>query len=156
MWDRYDPRSDDGDRSGWDRNLGSRGGSSERDRSEDRDPRNVFTRDLDLPRGPERRPVRERDRVYEIDGTESRMLGTIGAFRVVSESDLNDLRDESSSPRHNLRHLEDEGLIRRSPMLVVRVVACSARAISRSTATTVVRAIDPAGILCRSSESPVS
>jgi hypothetical protein len=41
----------------------------------------VFTRDLDLPGGRERRPVRDRDRVYEIDGTESRMLGTIGAFR---------------------------------------------------------------------------
>jgi len=116
MWDRYDPRSDDRDRNGWDRNLGGRGGSSERARSEDRDPRDVFTRDLDLPRGPERRPVRERDRVYEIDGTESRMLGTIGAFRVVSESDLHDLRDESSNPRSSVPHLEDEGLIRRSPL----------------------------------------
>ena len=117
MWDRYDPRIDDRDRGeSWDRNFGSRGGSSERDRSEDRDPRNAFTRDLDLPRGPERRPVRERDRVYEIDGTESRMLGTIGAFRVVSESDLHDLRDESSNPRRSVRHLEDEGLIRRSPL----------------------------------------
>src|SRR6478609_4666323 len=92
MWDRYDPRSDDRDRG------------------------DVFTRDLDLPRGPERRPVRERDRVYEIDGTESRVLGTIGAFRVVSESDLHDLRDESSNPRRSLRHLEDKGLIRHSPL----------------------------------------
>jgi hypothetical protein len=84
MWDRYDPRSDDRDRGGsWDRSFGSRGGSTERDRNEDRDPRDVFTRDLDLPRGRERSPVRERDRVYEIDGTESRMLGTIGAFRVL-------------------------------------------------------------------------
>ena len=117
MWDRYDPRIDDRGRGeSWDRNFGSRGGSSERDRSEDRDPRNAFTRDLDLPRGWERRPVRERDRVYEIDGTESRMLGTIGAFRVVSESDLHDLRDESSNPRRSVRHLEDEGLIRRSPL----------------------------------------
>jgi hypothetical protein len=113
MWDRHDPRSNERDRGGsWDRNFGSRGGSSDRDRSEDRDPRDVFTTDLDLPRGPDRRPVRERDRVYEIDGTESRMLGTIGAFRVVSESDLHDLRDESSNPRRSVRHLEDEGLIR--------------------------------------------
>jgi hypothetical protein len=42
MWDRYDPRSDDRDRSGWERDLGSRGASSERDRSEDRDPRDVI------------------------------------------------------------------------------------------------------------------
>jgi DNA-binding MarR family transcriptional regulator len=44
------------------------------------------------------------------------MLGTIGAFRVVSESDLHDLRDDSSSLRRSLRHLEDEGLIRRTPL----------------------------------------
>ena len=73
----------------------------------------MFTKDLDLPRGRERRPVRQRDRVYEIDGAESRMLGTIGAFRVVSESDLHDLRNDSSNPPLSLRHLEDEGLIRR-------------------------------------------
>jgi DNA-binding MarR family transcriptional regulator len=114
MWDRYDHRSDDRDRGeSRDRSRGSRGGSSECDRNEDRGPRDVFTRDLDLPRGGERRPVRERNRTYEIDGTESRMLGTIGAFRVVSESDL---RDGSSNPRQNVRHLENEGLIRRSPL----------------------------------------
>ena len=102
MWDRYDPRSDAGERNrSWDRDFGSRGGSGERDRSEERDPRDVFTKDLDLPRGRERRPVRDRDRVHEINGVESRMLGTIGAFRVVSESDVHDLRDDSSSPGPN-------------------------------------------------------
>jgi DNA-binding MarR family transcriptional regulator len=117
MWDRYDPRSDDRDRGGsWDRSLGGRGGSSDRDRNEERDPRDVFTKDLDLPRGRERRPVREREHVYEINGAESRMLGTIGAFRVVSESNLHDLRADSSNPRRSLRHLEDEGLVRRSPL----------------------------------------
>lgn len=117
MWDRYNPRGDDRDRGeSPDRSFGGRGGSNERDRNEDREPRDAFTRDLDLPRGRERRPARERDRVYEIDGIESRMLGTIGAFRVVSESDLHDLRDESSNPCRSLRHLEDEGLIRRSPL----------------------------------------
>jgi hypothetical protein len=49
------------------------GGTSERERNEERDPREVFTRDLDLPRGRDRRPVRERNRVYEIDGAESRI-----------------------------------------------------------------------------------
>ena len=117
MWDRYDPRIDDRDRGELrDRSFCSRGGSNERDRIEDRDPRDVFTRELNLPRGRERWPVRERERVYEIDGAESRMLGTVGAFRVVSESDLHDTRDESSSPRRSLRHLEHEGLIRRSPL----------------------------------------
>ena len=60
MWDRYEPRDDDRDRdSSWDRDLGGRGSTSDRDRDKDRDPRDVFTKDLDLPRGSERRPVRE-------------------------------------------------------------------------------------------------
>jgi DNA-binding MarR family transcriptional regulator len=117
MWDRYDPRSDNGRRGGsWDRDFGSRGGSSDHDRNEERDLRDVFTKDLDLPRGRERRLVRERERIYELDGTQSRMLGTVGAFRVVAESDLHDPRDESSNPCRSLRHLEDERLIRRSPL----------------------------------------
>ncbi len=117
MWDRYDPRNDDRNRgNAWDRSLGGRGSTGDRDRNEERGPRVVFTRDIDLPRGRERRPVRERDHVYEIDGTESRMLGTVGAFRVVSESDLHDLRDDSNNPRRSTRHREDEGLIRTSPL----------------------------------------
>jgi hypothetical protein len=50
MWDRYDPLSvNDRDRSdSRDRNFGSR---------------DVFTRDLDLPRGRDREQVRDRDRV---------------------------------------------------------------------------------------------
>lgn len=117
MWDRYDPRDDDRDRgSAWDRSFGGRGGTSGRNRNDERDPRDVFTRELDLPRGPERRPVRERGRVYEINGAESRMLATIGAFRVLSETDLHDLRDDADSPRRSARHLEREGLIRTSPL----------------------------------------
>lgn len=114
MWDRYDPRTtDDRDRGDADRNRGSRGGSSERDYEADRDPRDVFTKDLDLPRGRERRPVRDRGRVYEINGTESRMLATVGAFRVVAESDLHDGRDDT---RKAQRHLAQEGLLRSSPL----------------------------------------
>lgn len=79
---RYDPR-DVGDRAdSWDRNFGSRGGTSERDRNDERDPRDIFTRDLDLPRGRERRPAGDRDRVYEIDGARQRIMamamGTAG------------------------------------------------------------------------------
>ena len=114
--DRYDPR-DVGDRANsWDRNFGSRGGTSERDRNDERDPRDIFTKDLDLPRGRERRPAGDRDRVYEIDGAESRALATIGAFRVIAESDLHDIRDDSQSSRRTLKHLENEGLIRTSPL----------------------------------------
>src|SRR3954470_650827 len=116
MLDRYDPRSADGRDRGdsWDRNVGSRGGASERERDERS--HDVFTRDLDLPRGHEREHVRHRDRVYEIDGSESRALATIGAFRVVAESDLADVREDSQSSRRGLKHLENEGLIRTSAL----------------------------------------
>jgi hypothetical protein len=115
MWDRYDPRSSSHrDRDDFtDRSRSSRGGSSERDHAADRDPREVFTKDLDLPRGRERRPVRNRDRVYEINGTESRILATVGAFRVVSERDLHDGREDT---RRAQRHLEQEGLLHTSPL----------------------------------------
>jgi hypothetical protein len=115
MWDRYDPRStDDRDRGETgDRSRGSRGGTSDREHADDRDPRDVFTKALDLLRGRERRPVRERDRVYEISGAESRMLATVGAFRVVSERDLHDGRSDTRSAQ---RHLEREGLLRTSPL----------------------------------------
>ena len=117
MWDRYDPRDDGHDRgSACDRSLGGRGSTSDRSWNDEREPRDVFTKDLDLPRGGERRPVHERDRVYEINGTETRMLGTIGAFRVVSETDLHDSRDEPDRSRRSARHLEREGLIRTSPL----------------------------------------
>jgi hypothetical protein len=44
------------------------------------------------------------------------MLATIGACRVVSERDLTDLRHDSQDTRRSLRHLENEALIRTSPL----------------------------------------
>src|SRR6266850_3493190 len=53
------------------------------------DPRDVFMRDLDLPRGCDRDVVYDgRDRQYTLRGSETRVLSTAGAFRVVSASDL--------------------------------------------------------------------
>src|SRR5215510_2492207 len=52
----------------------------ERDRT---DPRDVFLRELDLPRGPERERVFDGNRKYTLRGSESRTLATVGAFRVV-------------------------------------------------------------------------
>jgi DNA-binding MarR family transcriptional regulator len=60
--------------------------------------------------------VRDRDRVYDIDGSEARMLAAVGSFRVVAEHDLGALRDDARKPHQSVRHLEDEGLIRRSPL----------------------------------------
>src|SRR5438874_952392 len=63
------------------------------DRDEERsrrDPRDVFMRDLELPRGEEREIVRDRDREYSLRGSETRTLSTVGAFRIVDERDVRD------------------------------------------------------------------
>ncbi|MGE3959308.1 MAG: hypothetical protein AB7H96_21525 [Vicinamibacterales bacterium] len=118
MFDRYYPRDDvrDDDR-GRDRGLdrGGRGGSSAPDHR-DRSTRDPFTRDLDLPDGRERERAMDRDRVYDIDGSEARMLATVGSFRVVAEHDLSALRDDARAPHQSMRHLEDSGLIERPPL----------------------------------------
>jgi hypothetical protein len=75
----------------------------ERDR-DDYDPRDGLMRDLDLPRGEERELVVDRDRVYELNGEDSRTLAAVGAFRVVPEQDLDIDHD-------TLGHLRDEGLV---------------------------------------------
>jgi len=86
----------------------------ERDRDpRDRDPRDPFVEGLELPRGLEREVVVDGDHRYELNGDDTRSLATIGAFRVVSESDLREPREESSDARQaDLRHLRDEGLVR--------------------------------------------
>lgn len=82
-------------------------------RERDSDPRDPFVDGLELPRGPERELVLDGDRRYELNGDDSRTLATVGAFRVVSERDLRDPRDDSADARGpDLRHLRDEGLMR--------------------------------------------
>jgi hypothetical protein len=76
----------------------------ERDRA-DHDPRDGLMHDLDLPRGDERELVVDRDRVYELDGEDSRTLAVVGAFRVVPELDL-DLRHETLENLHDQRLVE--------------------------------------------------
>jgi hypothetical protein len=88
----------------------------DRDRGDDRprvyreryrdehDPRDALMQDLDLPRGEERELVVDRDRVYELNGEDSRTLAAVGTFRVVPEQDLDTDRD-------TVRHLRDEGLV---------------------------------------------
>ena len=86
----------------------------ERDpRDRDRDPREVFARGLNLPRGHDREIVRDsRDREYTLRGSESRSLATVGAFRVMPARDLRDRDDRPGDPRNgDLRHLREQGLI---------------------------------------------
>jgi uncharacterized protein YecT (DUF1311 family) len=82
-------------------------------RERDSDPRDVFTRGLDLPRGRDREIVSDaRDREYTLRGSESRTLATVGAFRVVPAHDLRDHADRPADPRDgDLRHLREQGLI---------------------------------------------
>src|SRR5262245_57527349 len=96
----FDPRDDARDRDG--RDCGRARVYDERDRDDDL--REGLMRDLDLPRGEERELVAVRDRVYELDGEDSRTLAAVGAFRVVPEHDLNIDHDR-------LDHLHDEGLV---------------------------------------------
>lgn len=133
---RFDPRDYDDDSRGRDsddaRSLGRGPGSdrqttepqddasrdyarwADRDRDDRRDDgrQDVFTRHVALPRGPEREQVRCDDRTYTLRGSEVRTLATVGAFRVVSSSDLQDHRGGATDPRAgDLRHLRDQGLI---------------------------------------------
>jgi hypothetical protein len=124
MFDRFDPRDRDDDPR--DRDIyDPRWGHDPRDRDEnwrepgrgrdrDRDPRDAFVERLDLPRGLEREIVLDdRDRTYELNGEDCRTMATVGAFRVVSESDLRDPREGVFDPRDDdHRHLRDQGLMR--------------------------------------------
>jgi hypothetical protein len=80
----------------------------------DRDPRDPFVDGLELPRGLERELVQdERENLYKLNGEDARMLATIGAFRIVAEHDLDDVRDPSADPHDDtLDYLADEELIR--------------------------------------------
>lgn len=96
----FDPRDDARDREGGEGRARVYEG---RDR-EERDPGDGMMRDLDLPRGDERELVVNRDRVYELNGEDSRILAAVGAFRVVPEQDLDADHD-------TVEHLRDEGLV---------------------------------------------
>jgi hypothetical protein len=109
-----DPR--DRDDYGRELNHGSRGGLSKPRERERLDTRDVFTRDLQLLRGPERERVWARDSDVRLRGSEVRSLATVGAFRVVPAGDLRDGQNRPLDPhRGDLRHLRDSGLVETIP-----------------------------------------
>lgn len=100
-----------------------RWGTDPRERDDDTrdrdpiDPRDAFVEKLDLPRGLERELVRDRDREYDLRGSESRTLSIVGTFRVVSSRDLRDHDGHAADPRQgDLRHLREQGLVRTVPI----------------------------------------
>ena len=64
----------------------------------DVDPRDVFMRQVDLPRGLEREHVFEHDHGYRLRGSESRTMTAVGAFRGVPASDRRDGQDKPIEP----------------------------------------------------------
>ena len=84
----------------------------ERDSRDIHDLGDVFSRDLDLPRGADREIVRDRDHEYSLRGSETRTLSTVGAFRVVPASRLRDYSGAPADPRSgDLRNLREQGLV---------------------------------------------
>jgi DNA-binding MarR family transcriptional regulator len=113
--ERDDERQDARDRA--DHGDGDDARWPERDRDpRDRgaDPREPFTRSLNLPRGRDRETVHDaRDREYTLRGSESRSLAAVGAFRVVPAGDLRDDAGRPGDARDSdLRHLREQGLIK--------------------------------------------
>ena len=118
----FDPRWNDDPRErddhGRELSQGSRGGLSNPRERLPLDDRDVFTRDLELPRGPERERVWARDSDVRLRGSEARTLATVGAFRVVPAGDLRDGQDRPLDPnRGDLRHLRDQGLVETIPTI---------------------------------------
>src|SRR5262249_3981145 len=83
------------------------------------DPRDVFTRDLDVPRGRSRERIRANAREYSLSGDDVRTLATVGAFRVVSTAELREPNPRSPTrPARDLERLRDIGLLRTMPYVV--------------------------------------
>jgi len=76
----------------------------------------VFTRGLTLPRGDEREPVEFRGRTYAINGSESRALATVGAFRVIDIGDFEAHEHGRDGTHGEWRHLDEQGLVTHSTM----------------------------------------
>jgi DNA-binding MarR family transcriptional regulator len=118
MYRDVDPRPDEPERD--DLSRGSRGGSDESRPSPADDPRDVFSRDLDLPRGPTRERVVVRSHAYTLRGSEVRTLATAGAFRVVRAEELRRPGDRPTVLDKDLDRLRDRGLVRTMPYVVGR------------------------------------
>lgn len=83
-----------------------------RERAPERDSRDVFTRGLDLPAGREREHVHLRGHDYELRGSQSRTLATVGAFRVVTLRDLDAGSNVARSDQGDVYELRRAGLVR--------------------------------------------
>ena len=120
MWRDIDPRAQERERP--EPGLGRVGGYTEVESGQvSDDPRDVFTRDLDLPRGSSRERVRVKDKEYRLSGEDVRVLATVGAFRVVPSGDLREPNPRTPTrPARDLERLRDLGLVQTVPYVVGR------------------------------------
>lgn len=120
MWRDIDPRSPERDRP--EPGRGRVGGGMEVEPAGgSEDPRDVLTRDLDLPRGPSRERVRANNREYRLSGDDVRVLATVGAFRVVPATDLREPNPRTPTrPARDLERLRELGLVRTTPYVIGR------------------------------------
>lgn len=120
MWRDIDPRAQERERP--EPGLGRVGGYTEMESGQvSDDPRDVFTRDLDLPRGSSRERVRVKDKEYRLSGEDVRVLATVGAFRVVPSGDLRESNPRTPTrPARDLERLRDLGLVQTVPYVVGR------------------------------------
>ena len=120
MWRDIDPRAPERERP--EPSLGRVGGYTQNEPGQvSDDPREVFTRDLDLPRGTSRERVRVKDTEYRLSGEDVRVLATVGAFRVVPAGDLREPNSRTPTrPARDLERLRDLGLVQTVPYVVGR------------------------------------
>lgn len=120
MWRDIDPRTPERERP--EPSLGRVSGQNEMESgSVSSDPRDVFTRDLDLPRGSSRERVRVKDKEYRLSGDDVRVLATVGAFRVVPAGDLREPNPRTPTrPARDLERLRELGLVQTTPYVVGR------------------------------------
>jgi hypothetical protein len=87
------------------RDLDDRERDFERDHDpREHDPREPFVAGLELPHGLERELAQDdRENLYELNGEDSRMLATIGSFRVAAERDRGRPRPRLGSSERHLR-----------------------------------------------------
>ena len=120
MWREIDPRAPERERP--EPGRARVGGNPEMEfAAASEDPRDVFTRDLDLPRGPSRERVRTNVRDYRLSGDDVRALAAVGAFRVVPAADLREPHpSRPTRPARDLERLRELGLVRTTPYVVDR------------------------------------
>jgi len=119
MWRDVDPREPERERP--EPGRGGSGTSQMEFADGSEDARDVFSRNLDMPRGPERERVRVNTHEYWLSGDDVRTLATVGAFRVVPANELREPNPNTPTrPARDLERLREHGLIKTMPHVVGR------------------------------------